>query len=247
VTKLAQLLAIRKTVNGDANKVFTNIYHLFQKPALLAGIVKTYRPRAEDGETLPGEEQHVQVVADRHMHDAVTAFKRMFKVVGEIDATNCVAKADVVVDGNVILADVPVTHLLWMEKQLQDLSTFLAKLPILDPATEWTTDRDTGQSLSVTTATTRSQKVPVSFIKAPATDKHAAQVDVLFEDRIVGDWFTTRRSGAMRAGDVAVLQERCRTVFIAVKQARESANMFDVVAFDSTPLLDYIIAPKTPR
>jgi hypothetical protein len=247
-TTLAQLLAVRKTVNNDANRAFTKAYQVLQKAPLLAGIIKVYRPRSEDGEQLPGEVQHVQIYAATEMHDAVAALKRMFTIVGAIDATNCHAKADVVIDGSVVLADVPVTHLLWMEKQLQDLHTFLSKLPVLDPSDQWTTDIDTGLSTSTTKSTTRGKKVPISFVKAAATDKHPAQVEVLFEDQIVGDWLTTRLSGAARPGDVAVLKERCHTVFLAVKYAREQANSAAVYQFDSTPLLEYIIQPtKTPR
>ena len=89
--------------------------------------------------------------------------------------------------------------------------------------------------------TTRSQKVPFSFIKAQATDKHPAQVEVMHEDKIVGDWHTTFLSGAMRPGDVAVLQERCANVLAAVKQAREEANMAQVETFTAAALLDYIV------
>jgi hypothetical protein len=52
--------------------------------------------------------------------------------------------ADVVVDGVVLATAVPVTHLLFLDKQLSDMRTFIAKLPVLDPAKEWQYDPNKG-------------------------------------------------------------------------------------------------------
>ena len=51
------------------------------------------------------------------------------KVLATQDFANCQAKANVVVDGQTILKEVPVTHLLFLEKQLVDLRTFIDGLP----------------------------------------------------------------------------------------------------------------------
>lgn len=41
----------------------------------------------------------------------------MFDVVATQDFANCQAKADVMVEGRVLIKDAPVTHLLFLEKQ----------------------------------------------------------------------------------------------------------------------------------
>jgi len=43
-----------------------------------------------------------------------------------------------------LLADVPVTYLLFLEKQLTDLRTFVDKLPVLDPSVVWLQDPSSG-------------------------------------------------------------------------------------------------------
>ena len=45
-----------------------------------------------------------------------------------------------VVDGKVLLSQVPATYLLFIEKQLVDLHTFIKKLPVLDPSETWAFD-----------------------------------------------------------------------------------------------------------
>ena len=89
--------------------------------------------------------------------------------------------------------------------------------------------------------TTRSKKVLRNHVKAPATDKHPAQVDVYQEDTIVGTWNTRNMSGAMRLSDIRVLQERLERLRDAVKYAREQANSVEVQPFNASAVLDYLI------
>ena len=57
-----------------------------------------------------------------------------------MDEGNCGARADVKVDGTVVMAAVPVTHLLFLEKQLTDIQTFVSHAAVLDPAESWKWD-----------------------------------------------------------------------------------------------------------
>ena len=61
-------------------------------------------------------------------------------------------------------------------------------------------------------------------MKAEATDKHPAQVEIYYEDNIVGLWKTTKFSGAVPASKVAEMLGRVETLQKAVKFAREKAN-----------------------
>ena len=64
----------------------------------------------------------------------------MFDVVLTQDMGNTHAKADIKVNGQTILPNVPVTYLLFLEKQVVDLETFVTKLPSLDPSEVWEAD-----------------------------------------------------------------------------------------------------------
>lgn len=230
MAKLNQLIAASKTVKADAGRTMTDAYHAIQKTPLLAGQQRTYQPREDGGEALPGELQRVQVKVPDILTDVEVSLVKLFDLACTMDTTNQNAKADIVIGDNTIASDIPVSTLLFLEKQLTDLHTFVKKLPLLDSAESWTTDQaQEGVWRSEPVKTQRSKKVPRNHVKAKATDKHAEQVEVYFEDVVVGDWTTVKFSGAIPHAQARELLRRVNTLQVAVKQAREKANMTEVI------------------
>ncbi len=223
-TTLHQIIALEKGVKAAAQRTLTDAYHTVQKTPLLSGISRVYQPKDEEGETLPPEATRVQVKAEQVMADAAKALTRMFDLVATKDWANRDAHADVVVDGQVLLHAVPVTYLLWLEKQLADVHTLIGKLPTLDPAENWREDPAAGVWRADEVRTHRTRKTPRNHVKAEATQHHPAQVEVYMEDVTVGTWATTRFSGALPAARVAELAERVVKLQDSVKIAREQAN-----------------------
>ena len=76
--------------------------------------------------------------------------------------------------------------------------------------------------------TIRTKKVPRNHVKAEATEKHPAQVEVYYEDVPIGYWTTVKFSGALPARRVNELLERVEKLQQAVKFAREEANGTEV-------------------
>ena len=74
------------------------------------------------------------------------------------------------------------------------------------------------------TRTLRTKKVPRNHVKAEATEKHPAQVEMYFEDVLVGYWTTVKFSGALPQARISELKQRVVKLSEAVKLARESAN-----------------------
>jgi hypothetical protein len=246
VTKLNQIIAIEKGVKTAADGALTSAHREVQKVEPLAGIARTYVPRQDDGLQLPPETKLPQIKADDAVDVVVQALTRLFDVTATKDATNCLAKADVVIDGVTILRDVPVTTLLFLERKLVDLHTFIIKLPVLDPAERWTHNREVGAYASAPSETIRSKKVMRNWVRAEATEKHPAQVDVYNEDVAEGTWTTVKYSGAMPADRVAVLLARVTKLTEAVKQARELANGIEVVDVKlGEPFFSYLFGPST--
>ena len=140
------------------------------------------------------------------------------------------ATADVKVGDNAILANVPVPYLLFLEKQLTDLRTFVDKMPVLDEAENWSKDDATGLFKTEPIRTHRSAKVIKPIVKYDATPEHPAQTDLISEDVVVGFWVQVKQSGAITRGDRRKLLERIETLLNAVKSARESANSVDAPA-----------------
>lgn len=223
MTRLNQIIAVEKGVVSRSEAALTLTYHQIQKTALLQGISRSYQPRNEEGEALPGESTKVQVKVSTVLDNLADQLTRWFDVVATKEHANREAHADVVVDGDVLLPDVPVTYLLFLEKRLVDLRTLVSKLPTLDPAEDWDEDMD-GTHVTQAILTTRSKKVPRNHVKAVATEKHPAQVEVYFEDVVVGDWTTRKFSGALPKRRVDELLARIESLQAAVKYAREEAN-----------------------
>ncbi len=228
VTKLSQIIAVSKGVKNQTLRTLTDAHREVQKPALLSGISRTYQPKDDEGERLPPESTRVQLTADGVITEVRASLTRLFDVVATQDYANCHAKADIVVDGQVVVPDVPVTYLLFLEKQLTDLYTFIEKLPALDPSEHWTWSDSAGHYAADPVQTTRTKKVPRNHVKAEATEKHPAQVEVYQEDVIVGTWNTIRFSGALPASRIRDLRDRVTKLSQAVKFARETANAAEI-------------------
>jgi len=227
-TKLNQIIAVEKGSKTRAFAKITEAYQLLQKPAVLSGISRTYQPVDEDGEQYPPEATRVQTKAEDLIRDVTTSLTELFDVTATKDWANCSATADIQVDGETILENVPVTYLLFLEKQLVDVHTFIKKLPVLDPSETWTFDGAADAYATDVVHTIKTKKVPRNHVKAEATKEHPAQVEVYHEDVVVGHWRTVRFSGALPAQRVNELTERVERLQKAVKFAREEANTAEV-------------------
>lgn len=222
--KLNQIIAIEKGVKTKAFQQITETHQQLLKPSLLSGISRNYQPRDEEGEQLPPESTLVQLKAQEVIKKLSQTLTELFDITATKDWTNCKSKANVVVDGEVLLSDVPSTYLLFLEKQLVDIHTFIKKLPMLDPAETWRHDPGSDVFVTEPVETVRTKKVPRNHVKAEATEKHPAQVEVYYEDIQVGKWRTLKYSGALPASRINELLERVEKLQKAVQFAREEAN-----------------------
>jgi len=228
MTKLNQIIAVEKGVKTKALRDFTDAHRETNKTQLLSGISRTYQPKDEEGDQLPSERTLVQVKADEVIDKVTDALTNLFDVTLTKEKANAKATANVVVDNMTILSDVPVTYLLFLEKQLTNLHTFIGDLPVLDSSEEWEFDPNTGTYVTQITKSVKTKKVPKNWVKAEATDKHPAQVEIFHEDIIVGTWSTRKSSGSLPATRVNELLSRVESLQTAVKFAREEANNTEI-------------------
>jgi hypothetical protein len=224
MARLNQIIAVEKGIKSRSFQELTDTHQVLQKPAMLSGIARTYRPKDEEGEQFPPESTKVQIKAEDIIRQTVEVLTTLFDATATKDWTNCHARADIVVDGNVLLSQVPATYLLFLEKQLVDLHTFVKKLPVLDASETWTFDPSADCWATEPVQTVKTKKIPRNHVKAEATDKHPAQVEVYYEDVVVGHWRTVKFSGALPAQRVNELLGRVERLQQAVKFAREEAN-----------------------
>lgn len=226
--KLTVILGLLKGAKTRAHANVTALHHQSTKAPLYAGQNRTYEPREDEGERRHPESQAVQLRATEVLGQLADELRRHWDLALWRDEGNTRARADVVVDGDTILANVPATFLLFLEKQLHDWRTAVTKLPTLDPAETWTLNASTGlfQTEAVKSASTK--KVLRNHTIHPGNDKHAPQVQTFQEDVPVGDWTTVKLSGALTVPVQRELVNRLDKLADAVKSARERANLVEV-------------------
>lgn len=243
MAKLNQIIAVEKGIKAKAHSEVSELYKLVQKPALFSGFSKMYQANDDAGEKLPSEQLRVQVTSDDALRSAARSMKDLMQVTARKDYTNCVAKADVVVEGQTIFTGAPVPFLLFLEKQLTDLFTFVKTIPVLDPAEDWNKDPNSGLYRTAPSQTHRTKKTQKAIVKYPATSEHPAQTEMISEDIIAGYWWQTKMSGAMPKPDKDELLLSINRLHDAVKTAREQANMADEVQIKNIgdAIFDYLL------
>lgn len=222
--KLNQVLATEKSIKAKATSELSEAYKKAQKPALFTGFTKNYTPRDEEGDGLPPEQKLVEVTTESLLKAAMARLIELYDITATKDLANCHARADVIVDGEKVLEQLPPPLLIFLEKQLVDFQTLVSTIPVLDPAETWTLDESDGMHRSGVVTTTRTKKVQRALVLIAPTEHHPGQAEKITEDEIVGDWTTVKVSGAMPARAKARLLERVEVLLRAVKEAREEAN-----------------------
>jgi hypothetical protein len=241
--RLNQVIAIEKGVKARTTSMVTEIHKACQKPALFNGFSKEYQPKAEDGEMFPPEATRVQQNATDVTRLAGKAWRELFDVTAIKDFGNTEAKADVIVDGVTLVAGAPATYLLFLEKQLIDVRTFVTKLPTLDPSKDWKKDPNDTLFKAEARQTIKTKKVPRSMTLHEGTKEHPPQVQVVAEDVTVGHWSQVDFSGAIPETRQQELLERVEILLKAVKMAREEANGVEVEKIEvGKPVFDWLFA-----
>lgn len=241
MTKLNQIVAVVNGVKTKTARTLTDVYQNLKKDQLFDGISRTYQPVDEDGETQPPEQKLVQATTNDSILVVKEALTNMFDTIYTQDVANSQATANVVVEDKVLASGVPITYLLFLEKQLTDIHTFVNSLPVLDPAFEWTFDENRGAYATKPMSTNKTKKVFRNHVKSEATKEHPAQVEVYSEDVKIGEWATVKFSGAMPVAEKKRMLERVNKLSNAIKMAREEANSIEIVnKAIAEALLEYI-------
>lgn len=228
MVKLNQIVAVVNGKKTETKKALTDLHRKTQQADLFAGLSKIYQSIEEEGEKLPDDNKAVQANVRACLTEAASLLTDMFDAVATQDCGNLEAKADVTVDGRVLLKDVPVTYLMFLEKQLLDVEKFVEVLPVLDVTNTWTFDENQGLYVSDVTKTVRSKKVPKHKVLYEATPTHPAQIEKWTEDVSAGVWSTRRFSGAVSQVDKTAMLKKIKKVQESVKFAREEANSIEV-------------------
>lgn len=226
--KLNQILAVEKGVKKNSYKLLTELDKNSQKPALYEGRARTYKPLDDEGEIYPPEHQKVQLRSHDVLREIRVALAEYFDVVFTKDVSNLEARSDLKVEGRTLIANVPVTYLLFLEKQVGDLRTMLDRMPVVDAAETWVWENGQSAFRTEPVKSAKTKKIPRNHVKAEATEHHPAQVEVYYEDVVVGYWTNIKYSGALSRVQKDQVLERVDRLLKAIRVAREEANSREV-------------------
>ncbi len=226
--KMHELLAVESAVNANYQRDLAETLGAFKKGELFAGLTKSLK-HFDDSLSKLDETQHkamTTTVSDRFKWFKGVA-AALYDVQLQKDKTNQTAKADLVIDDKVLVADVPATTLLMLETRLQEIRRVIEEAPTLPPGTEWEPAPDVGAGVWKTVhevKTFKTVKTTKPVVLYAATDKHPAQVEKVTEDVPVGTWITSMTSGAISTAQKAELFGRLDKLLKAAKVARQRAN-----------------------
>lgn len=247
---MATAVGISASVTKDHQGQINTIYREAQSNggAAYHGFTKTYTPLdTEGGLQLPEQKVEVQRVAAEELSKARALWKRMWDINRTRDEGNTVARGDVVVDGTVLLPQVPVTHLLFLEHQLTNVVALLKAMPTRPLGIVWHNHDRAGMSEGTPVDTQRHGK-KVHYEIAPATDRHQSTLLAQHnEDVPVGTWTHTDYTGALKHGERQVMLDRATKLLDAIRAARIAANSIPVEEFSESGILDgYVFDGRLP-
>jgi hypothetical protein len=221
------LLQTSQTVADETMKIFTS------KHQLLKGDVKTLKMFAE------GEEQEAIEKANSSNTAIATTVQQRLDFTSEywIKWLDCIyqkeitnqtsAKADLVVDGEIIANDVPAIFLLGLENKLKNLKKLFLAAPTLRPGVNWKLDENAGKGVFINPnedVKIKTQKSTLSMMTAEATPQHKAQVHIYTDDVPIGKITTKETCGHITPALKNKYLDRIDSLMMAANKQRQLAN-----------------------
>lgn len=252
MTKLHEILAAEKTVNGSWGKLQEDTLAKFKKPDMFMGVIKTLTMLEENAgnkaaEAAAREEKAMQTTVFDTLDYALSLFVKAEDLQATKNLTNANARGTVNWRGAPLLIDLPVDELLGLEARLAKIRQIILDVPTLDASKAWVrADTDPAHVLRLASpeVTTKTETKMVPVVMAQATDKHPAQVKESSVVSVVGKFEVMRTTGCatatQKANGIQVIDE----LLLEVKQARMRANETVVVASNvGQTLVNLILEP----
>lgn len=245
MTKLHELLAAEKTPTAAWHKLFEDTLKKFKNPnTFFEGFSKSLKMLDDSGasqvlEAQAREERPVTTTVWDTLEYAFDIFKNAENLQMSKNMTNQRAVGTVEWEGEPFLVDMPVDELLGLEARLAKIRELFEAMPTLDASREWVPADQIGHNVwqvRYPEETSKTEKIMVPVVLAPATDKHPAQVKESTKDQVIGKFTTIKRSGSVTALQKAESIKRIDALIVEVKKARMRAN--------ETPVADTKYAGK---
>lgn len=248
--KLHEILAVEGDLDGTAKLVMDEAVATFsKKPDHFVRLERTQEMFDEDRqrENTSESKEMVTTVADKLDYLRKPIGKWWDNFVKK-EATNQVAKADVVIDGQTLLTGLPATALLGLETKLKRLRAVYETIPTLQPGRNWEHDPDQGPHIYRARddeIRSKTEKQLRFTVMVPATEQHPAQVEKTYVDAPIGTITVRAWSGMISPAEKSEFLERIDNLIRAVKKARQRANTTEAVSVKvADQLFNYIHGSK---
>lgn len=232
--KMHEILAVEGEIEGMYKAMLEEGTTTFSKRSdHFMGQERTYH-HFDDTEAerfAPEKKEMVTTVRAKLAHMWACCIKYL-DIVAQKEATNQVAKADLIVGGKVIGKDLPATFLLGLESKIKTWKAVFEAIPTLQPGIAWEKDPVLGEGVYVTKSPEELAKTKKTLryqIMVPPTDKHPAQVEKWYEDVPVGKYVVRKWCGMLSPAEKSELLARLDILSQEVKAARQRANCQEVV------------------
>lgn len=254
-SKLHQLLAVEGDLEGIYKQITKETIDTFTKRVNhFNGFIRELNWYDAEMPPEPVERQHMMTTVKDKLDYNNDSVVRYFDALLQKEATNQVAKADLIVDGTTIATEVPATMLLGMESRLKNVREVYASIPTLPPNVEWVEDAQKGPNIysrkhpEENMKTEKTFKVQVLYEaqfpkEGERGDSLPAQVEKVPETKNVGVYKKHVWTGVLSPAEKSLLLNRIDKLIRAVKKARQQANSTEVVKKTiGKELFDYIHA-----
>jgi hypothetical protein len=248
VPKLHEVLAVEADLEGAAKRVLDEAKTTFTKKAEhFMGYHKQLKmfdeARAMEEEAAEEHKDPVTTVFDKLKY-IQKPVARWWDALAQKERTNQDARADLVVDGEVLLEDMPATLLLGLEGRLKKLREVYEAIPTTPPSMTWEPDSSKGDGYYKSAHAEKRDKTEKDFrshIVVPATKEHPAQAQTWTENVRIGVLTTDRWTTTITPADKSALLERIDKLIRSTKKARQQANSTPLVKVQvGQKLLDFI-------
>lgn len=231
--KLHELLAVKDNLRTQAETCRNDLKGTFDKRTQhFTERVTTYLPKAENEPIKTEETVTMQTTIAKELQWIQEKITKAIDVSHQIEAANCEAFADVILDnGAILLGRMPTISLMQLQKRLMEVVDLVKAIPTLDPAKGFVADKDRGAGIyrANEVVRDRTHKEFKFVVMVPATDKHPAQVEKMNIDVPVGVITTQEWSSLLPVSEKAEMLDRAEHLLRAVKKAIARANETPVV------------------
>jgi hypothetical protein len=232
---LHQLLCVEQDLAQQSRNILdVECLNTFtKKEDLFDGVLKNYVSFDQNGEQIPPEKKELVTTVAEKLDYAKDAMIKAIDATISKEETNAsgTATAPLKLDDGTDFGTLSATSLIALEKYLVRIREVYKKIPTVDPARSWTKDPTQARAIYVAPVETKFRSVEKLevLLKAAATDKFAAQTELVKNVVQVGRYETTYSTGRLQPIEKSNLLSKIDTLIQAVKQARQQANQAQVV------------------